>query len=116
MSSSTGPSPSNSSFNSRLVDFYLRGRWIWLAIAIVIAAVAYPAAQRVKFDRSVERMFASDDPLLAPYERLKQQFGGNEVVLGVYPDDELFHPDGRGLKRVAEVAIAWKRSMACSMC
>ncbi|WP_425615276.1 RND family transporter [Anatilimnocola sp. NA78] len=103
MSPSTGSSQPNSSFASRLVDLYLRGRWIWLAIAIVIAAIAYPAAQRVKFDRSVERMFASDDPLLPPFERLKRQFGGNEVVLAVYPDDGLFNPDGSGLKRVADV-------------
>lgn len=96
-------SPVDSQPASRFVDLYLRGRWIWLAIAIVIAAIAFPAAQRVKFDRSVERMFASDDPLLAPYNRLKTEFGGNEVVIAVYSDKDLFHPDGSGLKRVAEV-------------
>lgn len=90
-------------FASRLVDLYLQGRWIWLAIAIVIAAIAFPASRQVKFDRSVERMFASDDPLLPPYERLKAEFGGNEVVLAVYPDEQLFAGDGSGLQRVAEV-------------
>ena len=29
-------------------------------------------------------MFAHSDPLLPPYQRLKQEFGGNEVVLAVY--------------------------------
>lgn len=105
MSSLPGPDlPTRSqTFSSRIVDLYLGGRWIWLAIALVIAAIAYPAAQRVKFDRSVERMFASDDPLLAPYNRLQTEFGGNEIVLAVYSDSELLNPDGSGLKRVAEV-------------
>lgn len=48
-------------------------------------------------------MFASDDPVLPPYERLKNEFGGNEVVLAVYADEQLFAPDGSGLARVAEV-------------
>lgn len=94
---------STPSLVQHFVDLYLRGRWIWLAVALVVAAIAWPAARSVKFDRSVERMFASDDPLLAPYERLKTQFGGNEVVLAVYPDDELLHADGRGLQRVARL-------------
>ena len=101
--------PSGSTFSSRLVDWYLRGRWIWLIIALIVAGIAWPAARSVKFDRSVERMFASDDPLLPPYERLKAEFGGNEVVLAVYPDEELFHPDGRGLNRVAQVRDALEK-------
>lgn len=96
-------SPSAPTLSSRVVDWYLRGRWVWLAIAIVVAAVAYPAAQRLKFDRSVERMFASDDPLLGPYNRLKAEFGGNEVVMAVYRDKNLLNPDGSGLTRVAKV-------------
>ena len=91
------------SLSSRLVDLYLQGRWIWLGIAIVIAIIAWPAAQRVKFDRSVERMFASDDPLLGPWNRLKADFGGNEVVLAVYRDENLLNADGSGLARVAKL-------------
>ncbi len=96
-------SPPGASLSNRIVDYYLRGRWIWLTIALIVAAIAYPAAQRVKFDRSVERMFASDDPLLAPYNRLKTEFGGNEIVLAVYADPKLLEPDGSGLQRVAAV-------------
>ena len=103
MTSSPGPTSTTSTFASRLVDLYLQGRWIWLAVAVIIAAIAFPASRQVKFDRSVERMFASDDPLLPPYERLKAEFGGNEVVLAVYPDEHLFEADGSGLARVAEV-------------
>ena len=102
----SSPAPS---LSSRLVDLYLQGRWIWLGIAIVIAIIAFPAAQRVKFDRSVERMFASDDPLLGPWNRLKAEFGGNEVVLAVYPDEQLLNPDATGLARVAQVRDRLKK-------
>ncbi|QDU30340.1 MMPL family protein [Anatilimnocola aggregata] len=89
---------------SFVVDVLLRGRWAWLLLGIVLAAIAYPTSKQMKFDRSVERMFAADDPVLAPYERLKAQFGGNEVVLAVYPDPDLLNPDGQGLKRLGEVS------------
>jgi predicted RND superfamily exporter protein len=48
-------------------------------------------------------MFAKDDPLLAPYEKLKRTFGGNEIVLAVYRDEELLHEDGRGLDRLEKI-------------
>ena len=46
-------------------------RWPLLVTAIVAAVIAYPASQRVAFDRSIENMFAPDDPLLPPYQRLE---------------------------------------------
>src|SRR3990172_2009982 len=49
-------------------------------------------------------MFAPEDPLLGPYKRLKRVFGGNEIVVAVYEDDELFDADGRGIRRLAEVS------------
>ena len=72
----------------RFVRLLIVGRWPLLAIAALIAVLAYWPAQQVRFDRSIERMFAQDDPLLPPYERLKARFGGNEIVLAVYADDE----------------------------
>jgi predicted RND superfamily exporter protein len=89
---------------TRVVDWLVRGRWAWFALAITLAAFAFPASQQMKFDRSVERMFAADDPVLPPYERLKAQFGGNEVVLVVYSDPDLLHADGSGLRRLAAIS------------
>ena len=39
-------------------------------------------------------MFAADDPLLAPYRRLKRTFGGNEIALAAYHDPKVLTADG----------------------
>src|SRR5262245_42363278 len=70
---------------------------------MLIMAAAYIPSRYVAFDRSIEKLFAPSDPLLPPYQRLKQQFGGNEIVLAVYHDEHLLDPDGRGLKRLEEI-------------
>ncbi|MFH1265587.1 MAG: MMPL family transporter [Planctomycetota bacterium] len=85
----------------RISDFLIAWRTPLLALSIVLGAAALVPARRLQFDRSIENMFAPDDPLLAPYRRLKRTFGGNEIVLAVYADDELLHADGRGIRRLA---------------
>ena len=74
--------------------------------AVVLAGLALIPAARIEFDRSVENMFAPEDPLLGPYRKLKRTFGGNEVVVAVYRDDRLLDSDGRGVRRLAEVRLA----------
>jgi predicted RND superfamily exporter protein len=93
----------------RFVRILISGRWLLFAAAIGLYAVAYPAATQVRFDRSIERMFSPDDPLLPPYERLKREFGGNEIVLVVYEDAELLSPDGAGMVRLADVSARLRR-------
>jgi predicted RND superfamily exporter protein len=66
--------------------------------------VASLLAPRLKFDRSVEKMFPAGSPVLASYQKLKRTFGGNEIVLAVYQDPQLFSADGTGIRRVALVA------------
>ena len=60
----------------------------------------------MQFDRSIENMFAPDDPLLAPYGLLKRTFGGNEIVMATYMDENLFSPEGiaRLVKLSAELS------------
>ena len=94
---------------ARLVNLLIAARWPLLVAAIALAALAYGPAGQVRFDHSVERMFAPNDPLLPPYERLKTRFGANEVVLAVYHDPELLKPDGRGLARLAEISGQLKK-------
>jgi predicted RND superfamily exporter protein len=88
----------------RIIDLWIAWRLPLLAFAVLTAGVAFLPARHLEFDRSIDSMFAANDPLMEPYARLKRTFGGNEIVLAVYADEELFHPDGRGIRRVAEVS------------
>lgn len=88
---------------SRIAETLIRRRWALLIVAGVLAAGAvWPAAQ-LNFDRSIESIFPQDDPRLASYQRLKRTFGGNEIVLAVYGDPDLFAADGSGIRRVTQV-------------
>ena len=63
-----------------LVDRWIHLRWPLLAIGLLLGGLAYFPSRSLEFDRSIENMFAPDDPLLAPYQKLKSTFGGNEIV------------------------------------
>ncbi|MBW3599981.1 MAG: MMPL family transporter [Planctomycetes bacterium] len=90
--------------SERLSRFLIDWRWLLLGLAIVLAAAAYLPSRQVAFDRSIENMFAEADPLLAPYGNLKRVFGGNEVAMVVYRDEDLLDPDGAGLDRLEDVS------------
>ncbi|WP_158264904.1 efflux RND transporter permease subunit [Blastopirellula marina] len=86
---------------TRLFDQWIALRWPLLTIGILLTAGAMYLGQGLKFDRSIENMFAPDDPLIESFERFNRIFGGNEVVLGVYEDDQFFTP--AGMDRVEKV-------------
>lgn len=90
-------------FSDRFVSFLIGARWPLFALALLLMAAAYIPSRYVRFDRSIEKLFAPSDPLLPPYQRLKQQFGGNEIVLVVYRDPGLLEANGSGLARLEEV-------------
>src|SRR6266568_2888736 len=91
-------------FLERFVSFLIAARWPLFGVAIILAAAAYGPSRHVRFDRSIEHMFAPSDPLLPPYQRLKREFGGNEVVMAVYQDEHLLDPDGSGIQRLSEIS------------
>lgn len=87
------------------VRLLIRQRLPLFLLAVILAGAAvWPAVFQLEFDRSIENMFAADDPILVDYLRLKRTFGGNEVVLAVYQDEGLAAEDGVGLKRLARIA------------
>jgi predicted RND superfamily exporter protein len=92
----------------RFVSFLITARWPLFGVALLLAAGAYFPSRQVRFDRSIEHMFAPRDPLLPPYQRLKREFGGNEVVMAVYQDEHLLDPDGSGILRLAEISASMK--------
>ncbi len=74
----------------------VRYRMVLAIVGALIGGFAYPVSRRVDFDRSIEAMFAADDPTLIAYQGLKESFGGNAVVMLVY-EDPAFGTD-EGLK------------------
>lgn len=75
-------------------------RWYLLVIALAIAGGSYILKQDVAFDNTIEGMFSPSNAALLDYQQLKETFGGAEIVLAVYDDPDLLHPDGSGLKRL----------------
>lgn len=92
------------SLSERISAWILAGRWPLLTLAILAAGACVLPARNVQFDRSIENMFAVDDPLLAPYRHLKRVFGGNEVVLAVYTDPQLLDPGRAGIDRLKTIS------------
>ncbi|HEV3002968.1 MAG TPA: MMPL family transporter, partial [Pirellulales bacterium] len=84
-----GPRPDRTLSNS-----LIRFRWPLLVAALAATALAYVPSQRLAFDRSIENMFAPDDPVLAPFRKLKRTFGGDEVALAAYIDADLLTTGG----------------------
>ncbi len=78
----------------------IRWRWIWFSISIVMLSVAWPASQRLSFDRSLHRMFAPTDPTRIDFEFLQSTFGIADLVVFAYRDSELWNKDGSGLERL----------------
>lgn len=93
-----------SSRSDQFADFLIRWR-VWLLVAAVaLGIVGFLKSGSLDYDRSVESMFAPDDPILGPYQKLKDTFGGNEIALAVYEDPQLMASDGSGIKRLEKIA------------
>lgn len=65
-------------------------------LGLVILAAAWPLSAGLRMNRTIDQMFAPDDPGLLAYQELRESFGGNAVVMLVYRDNELFTPAGIG--------------------
>lgn len=81
----------------------IRWRWVWFSISILLLFVAWPASQRLSFDRSLHRMFAPDDPTRTDFEFLHSQFGVSDLVVFAYHDERLWAKDGNGLERLQRI-------------
>ncbi len=79
-------------FLKRLIRY--RG-WLFL-VGMVLAVGAGVAGRGLQLDRSIEHMFADDDPILKPYRELQQTFGQHEIVLAVYSETQLSSEAGLG--------------------
>ena len=96
---------------SRLAT-WLVARRLWLLAAALLLAGASLLAPPLPYDRSIENMFAPDDPLLPPYRRLAETFGGNEVVMLAYTDDDFIRFDAQGRVVAHEAGIERAREIS----
>lgn len=78
----------------RLISGCVAARWLLLPLGLVVCAAGWYAGRDLAFDRSIENMFAADDPLLSPFKKLQRTFGANELALAAYTDQELLTPAG----------------------
>ena len=81
----------------------IRWRWAWFSLSMVILVVAWPASQRLSFDRSLPRMFAAEDPTRKDFERLQSKFGVSDLIVFAYRDEKLWAKDGSGLERLQRI-------------
>ena len=81
----------------------IRWRWVWFSISILLLVVAWPASQRLRFDRSLHRMFAPDDPTRTDFEFLQSKFGVSDLVVFAYRDERLWAKDGNGFERLQRI-------------
>jgi hypothetical protein len=87
-------------------------RWLLLAIAIIAAAIAYPAQRQWRMEHDLEAMFRGDSPLLRDFQSLKTRFGGNEAVLGIFEAPQLWESSTHGksepLQQLDAIAQRWR--------
>ncbi len=83
-----------------LVDYHRQ----MLVLACLLALISLPLANRLMLDWRVEGMFPPGDPLVESYQRLKDRFGGNQIVLAVYRDPGLWDETGAGLSRLEQIS------------
>jgi len=90
--------------STRFLKWLIRHRHWLLAVGIGMGIATAWVGTRLELDRSIERLFAEDDPLLVPYRQLMETFGEHQIVLAVYQDAHL--ADESQIACVAELADA----------
>lgn len=91
--------PASASALRRVIVRLIRYRYAMLGVALALGVAAAFIGRGLSLDRSIENMFAQDDPILVPYRRLQRTFGQHEVVLAMYADKQL--TTSAGLARLA---------------
>ncbi|TWU04555.1 efflux RND transporter permease subunit [Stieleria varia] len=83
-----------------LAKILISARWPLAAMGLLVLMVCYPISQRLTMDRRVSSLFSQTDPTLVDYQSFKSAFGGNEIILVVYRDDELATTEGMDRSRI----------------
>lgn len=77
----------------RLSGLLVSRRWVLLPLTLLLVVLAWPLSEQLKYDRSIETLYAAEDPQLLNYLESKSLFGGDELAIVAYTEDQLFKPD-----------------------
>jgi hypothetical protein len=88
------PTPESTSvppnFLEKTAEAVIRWRLAILAVAVVLTSLAWPVAARLRFDQSIESLYAENDQHFAAYARSKTHFGGDEFAIFAWEEADLF--------------------------
>jgi len=71
-------------------------------LAAIFSLVAWYPATHLRFDQSIESLYARNDPLLQRYIKSRTWFGGDEIAFLTYTDPELESEESQ--KRLREIS------------
>ena len=74
----------------------LAHRTKWLLLAATAAVISIWPAGQLRFDQSIESLYAEDDPQLAAFRTSRELFGGDEFVIVAYEEAQLFDDEDDG--------------------
>ncbi|MCA9229233.1 MAG: MMPL family transporter [Planctomycetales bacterium] len=86
----------------RLLEWMIHRRGWLFASGLILSIAAAWFGRQLSLDRSIENMFAEDDPVRTTYLELQRVFGQHDIILAVYSDPELSSP--AGLERLGNLA------------
>lgn len=87
------PQTPQNSLLDELAKILIRFRFVLLLGAVALIVLAFGPAARLRFDQSIESLYAQDDPHLAAYLDSKEWFLGDEFILVAYADPDLLLED-----------------------
>ncbi len=70
----------------------IRWRWLLLPLLLLISVLLFSNLSKITIDTSNEGFLRADDPILLDYNRFREQFGREEVVLIALRPPDIFAP------------------------
>jgi uncharacterized protein len=97
-----------SSTTTRVADFILRHKRLWLVIGILTTVVLAWFAAHVEFEFSIEALFLADSPYRVKLEQFRETFGADDNMLIVaHKAPDLF--SSSGYKRIESITEEFER-------
>lgn len=84
-----------------LGDWAIRHRVVLFCCSFVLLLLGGIYARQLRYDQSIESLYAVDNPHLAAYRDSKRLFGGDEFVIIAYADPHLLDGDSGLLTKAA---------------